>query len=150
MAVCGYALSDTFGPISITFIQPFLDDTSRTLRQYSGQKKSTWKGAQLSQRGLRNAGIAQRVLKLRSKKVWKVFWTPPPHPHYRKNNFWNVFPKKRRPTHPPAPSHPLHFTVNFLLTRKYLEGAPERKGTQFFKFTIQPPPNQISLGTSWQ
>jgi hypothetical protein len=34
MAVCGYALSEIltyiFGPISITFIHPFLDDTSRT------------------------------------------------------------------------------------------------------------------------
>jgi hypothetical protein len=31
-------LTYTFGPISIAFIQPLLDDTSRTLRQFSGQK----------------------------------------------------------------------------------------------------------------
>ena len=46
MAVCGYALSNltyTFGPISITFIQPFLGDTS-THSGSSQAKKVNLKG----------------------------------------------------------------------------------------------------------
>jgi hypothetical protein len=37
-------LTYTFGPISIRFIEPFLDDTSRTLRQFSGQKSQLERG----------------------------------------------------------------------------------------------------------
>jgi hypothetical protein len=45
---------------------------------------------------------------------------------------------------------PTPFTFYWkMLTRKYLEWA-EREVAQFFKFTIHPPPNQISLGTFWQ
>jgi hypothetical protein len=58
-------LTYTFGPISITFIHPFLDDTSRT------QAAST-------QRGPRNAGIAQRVLKIEVEKGLKLSILNPP------------------------------------------------------------------------
>jgi hypothetical protein len=37
-------------------------------------------------------GIAQRVLKIEVEKGLKSILNP----HYRKNNFWNVFPKKLR------------------------------------------------------
>jgi hypothetical protein len=87
-------LTYTFGPISITFIQPFLDDTSRT--QERGPNFPTRPRGGRGMLELRNV-----FWKLRSKKVWKVFFTP----HYRKNNFWNVFLKKRRPIHP-RPIHP--------------------------------------------
>ena len=63
-------LTYTFGPISITFIQPFLDDTSRT-QAVLKQKKS-----QL-ERGPRNAGIAQRVLKIEVEKGLKSILNHP-------------------------------------------------------------------------
>ena len=50
-------LTYTFGPISITFIHTFLDDTSRTQAVLRG--------------GPRNAGIVQRVLKIEVEKGLK-------------------------------------------------------------------------------
>jgi hypothetical protein len=70
-------LTYTFGPISITFIHPFLDDTSRTQAVLSPKKKGQLERGSNFPRGPRNAGIAQRVLKIEVEKGLKSILNPP-------------------------------------------------------------------------
>jgi hypothetical protein len=70
-------LTYTFGPISITFFQPFLDDTSRTHAVLSPKKSQLERGPNFPRGGLGMPGIAQRVLKIVVEKGLKSILNPP-------------------------------------------------------------------------
>jgi hypothetical protein len=76
--------------------------------------------------------------KLRSKKVWKVFWTPP------LSQFLERFSQKTSPQPPPLPT-PLHFTENFLHTIKSFEGAPKGRGPDFWSSASTHHPTRYRL-----
>jgi hypothetical protein len=123
-------LTYTFGPISITFIQPFLDDTSRTQAVLSPKKSQLERGPR-PRGGPGMLELRNVFWKLRSKKVWKVFWTP----IIAKIIFGTFFKKNvAPPSHhlPTPPSHPFTFYWKIFAYQKIFWGGPERK------FTIHP------------
>jgi hypothetical protein len=135
-------LTYTFGPISIAFIQPFLDDTSRTLRQFSGQKSQLERWPNFPRGGPGMLELCNVFWNWGpAKKVWKVFWTP----HYCKNNFWNVFPPKRSP-HPPPPFPPFTFYCQIFGYQKTFWGDPRKgRGPNFLSSPSTHPPSRYRL-----
>jgi hypothetical protein len=123
-------LTCTFGPISITFIQPFLDDTSRTLMQaVLRPKKVNLKGGPTFPEGVPECWNCATCSENWGRKRSEKYFEPP---IIAKIIFGTFFPKNVVPTTPPPPSHPFTFYWKIFAYQKIFWGGPERK------FTIHP------------
>jgi hypothetical protein len=142
MAVCDYALSDIYFWSNFNYIYPTISGcTSRTLRQFSGQKSQLERGPNFPRRG-------PGMLELRNvfwnwgRKRSEKYFEPP---IIAKIIFVTFFPKKRRPTHPPL-FPPFTFYCKIFAYQKIFWGGPRKgRGPKFLSSPSTHPTTRYRL-----